>query len=420
MSLRTATGRLALVGLGLALAVTAACTPTGNCPTSDGAFELASCVAAAKVDGRQYVELLVDRPLPRALVGTPSSRGTALMCESGLSGRCSSVFPAPPPQVATLRIKGIPASEALLVDSGPANRRRLLVPADENYAEIISLSVQELLATYDERRPRGAGREPGGVTIDLSGAVPAQLPLLSGDRWGMPASIPALGAPLPSLLDDLPGRAVVAIAPDVSVLNAPMAGWARLRLLFYGTDGHWRRLDLGDLGLPAAATYTDSYGSGTLSPDGRWWAGPTRHGAVLVDLRTGQVRRAPLRGSPGTLRWDQTRRAVLTSRQATDRVVADGRALLADRQPHPDARHRLRPHRTVAVVATEPGTGRRLGALTYPRGQLTYADTWLDDETLLVATSPYLLAWQPARHRLYRVTDGRSLGDYWALSVVPR
>jgi hypothetical protein len=100
----------------------------------------------------------------------------------------------------------------------------------------------------------------------------------------------------PSLLEDPPGQALV--ASYVPRADAP--GFSMEAIDFYGLDGRWVRLSLGDLDLPRAGWYGgDTYGAGALSPDGRWWAGPMQGGFYVVDMRDGSVRV----GDPVTRRY---------------------------------------------------------------------------------------------------------------------
>lgn len=104
---------------------------------------------------------------------------------------------------------------------------------------------------------------------------------------GLPRSFPAADAAVPSVLDDPPGRARLAYHPPEWWGDA--TGWASEVVLLLGADGDWRRLALDDLGRPEEDwPGADTYSAGELSPDGRWWAGRSRAGVLLVDLRTGR------------------------------------------------------------------------------------------------------------------------------------
>lgn len=129
------------------------------------------------------------------------------------------------------------------------------------------------------------------------GAVAEVATYGTGIEHLQPADLVAPGAPtLPdaddvvaSVLDDPPGRARMAYHPPEWWGDA--TGWASETVLLLGTDGRWRRLALDDLGLPESTwPGADTYGSGELSPDGRWWAGKSRAGVILLDLRTGEHR----------------------------------------------------------------------------------------------------------------------------------
>jgi hypothetical protein len=109
-------------------------------------------------------------------------------------------------------------------------------------------------------------------------------------RTRLPRSVPERADAFPSLLTDPPGRALLAYHPPEEWFDGP-EGWASETLLFFGRDRRWRSLRMDELDLPAEAwTGGDTYGAGSLSPDGRWWAGKSRAGVVLLDLSTGQHR----------------------------------------------------------------------------------------------------------------------------------
>lgn len=110
-------------------------------------------------------------------------------------------------------------------------------------------------------------------------------------RTRLPRSVPASADELPSLLTDPPGRALLAYHPPEVIGSYSAQGWASETLLFYGFDRRWRALRMDELGLPAGAwPGSDTYGAGSLSPDGRWWAGRSSAGVVLLDLSTGKSR----------------------------------------------------------------------------------------------------------------------------------
>ena len=108
-------------------------------------------------------------------------------------------------------------------------------------------------------------------------------------RTRLPRSVPDRADVFPSLLTDPPGRALLSYHPQEGFGDPD--GWASETVLFFGHDRRWRSLRMDELGLPAEAWGGhDAYGAGSLSPDGRWWAGESRAGVVLLDLSTGQHR----------------------------------------------------------------------------------------------------------------------------------
>lgn len=145
--------------------------------------------------------------------------------------------------------------------------------------------------TGDERRPAVAPE--AGATPDVPAVVvqtlPSDLASLPRLRTALPRSIPTDPASLPELMDDLAGRATAVYHPPER-WPEPVVGWASETLLFHGVDGQWRRLRMDELGLTEASwPGADTYGAGSLSPDGRWWAGKSRTGVVLLDLGTGRL-----------------------------------------------------------------------------------------------------------------------------------
>ncbi|MEJ7833001.1 MAG: hypothetical protein WKF79_08815 [Nocardioides sp.] len=133
--------------------------------------------------------------------------------------------------------------------------------------------------------PRAAMEDPVPVQRLLD-VDPASLPVL---QTKLPRRVPAEDAVLPSVLDDPPGRARMTYHPPEQFFAGPR-GWASEDIMFYGRDGRWSRLRMADLGLPESAWFADTYGAGNLSPDGRWWAGSSRLGVILLDLSSGRWR----------------------------------------------------------------------------------------------------------------------------------
>lgn len=141
---------------------------------------------------------------------------------------------------------------------------------------------------------------PGDVQV-LSLADRTTWPWL---KTRLPRSLPRQIEDLKTVEVDPPGRAVMVYHPP-EAWGDP-AGWATESVLFYGVDGRWRSLNLGDLGLPQdAGMWFDTYGAGALSPNGRWWAGLMYNGAILVDLASGRHQTVNVGGgAPSEIRWD--------------------------------------------------------------------------------------------------------------------
>lgn len=141
--------------------------------------------------------------------------------------------------------------------------------------------------------------------------VPNTLPDLDS-KTNLPTSVPGPDEDLPSLLDDLPGRVQMTwyLAPPS---GCDVQGWARESIDFYGVDGRWRRLNMADLGLPESSwPGCDTYGSGSLSPDGRWWATGAKDLFVLLNLETGNlVTRRSTAGWPGL--WAESSQQLVTA-----------------------------------------------------------------------------------------------------------
>jgi hypothetical protein len=162
-------------------------------------------------------------------------------------------------------------------------------------ALLIVFSAASLSActSSDPESPRVPGAETESSFSGRSEITPLITPMrMELTRWArgnVPRTVPEADTPLPSLLDDPPGRALVA-----SYVPRPTIGISGEAIELYGVDGRWRRLVLGDLGLPANDwNGVDTYGAGALSPDGRWWAGPMIDGMFVVDLRDGSTTTIP-------------------------------------------------------------------------------------------------------------------------------
>lgn len=366
-----------------------------------------------------------------------------------------------------------------------ANRARLRRAASRSASASALVAALGSSCTGTPSAPSGAPADISPVTVaSLAGVDTASLPALPASMTGMPRAIPRNDPALPSLLDDLPGRAAVVVNPEITTVNTPVASWADLDLLFYGVDGRWRRLSLEDLGLSASLTFTDTYGSGELSSDGRWWAGPTREGTIALNLATGEshlmpgslqtwvpgthtmlttgsemtvpggiVTRVPyyavsvghepdgtplslVRGADGRavlVEWRGTTRHVRTvvpgitqprrqlTAEPTSRIIPSSQLSLVSATRGRFATSELRGRSGMSIVVADSATGGLIGELGWKRRdfELYYDDTWLDDQTLLIATAPYFVGWRPATGELYRVTDARSVGEdtLWDLSV---
>lgn len=138
----------------------------------------------------------------------------------------------------------------------------------------------------DPGPPAAAGVAPL-VAVQTMPVDIASLPRL---RTALPRSLPSDASALPDLMDDPPGRATMVYHPPEMIVDEPVDGWASETLIFYGVDGRWRRMRMDELGLPDAIwPGSDTYGAGSLSPDGRRWVGKSRAGVIVVDLATGHA-----------------------------------------------------------------------------------------------------------------------------------
>ena len=246
----------------------------------------------------------------------------------------------------------------------------------------------------------------------------------------LPAVVPA-DADHPSVLVDPPGRALMAYHPPEFCDADAGSGWQTETVLLFGADGRWRRLSLDDLGLPAAAwPGWDTYGAGALSPDGRWWAGRSRPGVVLFDLRTGRHRLVDLDTNwVAEVRWRADSRSLVAAthprrgaalrthevfvpglrgrvgpfeRWEHQTAAYDGRLAAVDQPRRPDGEF----GRRADLVVTRAGTVAPEAVLRFDQAERPLQRMWWwDAETLLLATDREVLAWRPAESVVLRVSD---------------
>lgn len=249
-------------------------------------------------------------------------------------------------------------------------------------------------------------------------------------RTALPRVVPSDLDDLPALLDDLPGRATMVYHP-AEQWPEPVEGWASETLAFHGADGGWRVLRMDALGLPDASWTThDTYGAGSLSPDGRWWAGKSRAGVIVLDLGTGAVEVVDL-GSRwvASVEWSSDSRAMTVGhgyRLRTDLVQWPGGEVT--RLPYryweaPDlvggrmlTIRQRRPFHTLDLLVLDPARLRvdaRLHVDRRDRYRFVGAE-WLDARTVLMQAGPGLLAWRPDSGRFWRLTRTPDPGNGFA------
>ena len=160
--------------------------------------------------------------------------------------------------------------------------------------------------------PRRAATSSATEQAGTAGSVPdAQelAPAVTADGAAVTSSnLPAEAAlpsgRVPSVQDEPPGRAVLAIASSVDWVGAERKA-ARVSYL-YGEDGSWRALDLVDFGLDLGdVAAADGPVPGQLSPNGRFYAVSTPDEVLIVNLGDGTDRLAKLpdSGRAGLLSW---------------------------------------------------------------------------------------------------------------------
>ena len=246
----------------------------------------------------------------------------------------------------------------------------------------------------------------------------------------LPRQVPVDADGLPDLLDDPPGRASLVHHP-AERWPEPVEGWASETLLFHGVDGGWRALRMDALGLPTSSwPGHDTYGAGSLSPDGRWWAGRSRDGVIVLDLASGDVEVVDL-GTRwvASVEWTRDSRAMTVGhglRLRTDRVQWPGGEVRRLPYPYweePDVVggrmltiRQHRPYRTLDLLVLDPARLRVDARLHLDRHDryLFVGAEWLDARTVLLQAGPGLLAWQPDAGRFWRLTRTPDPGNGFA------
>lgn len=304
------------------------------------------------------------------------------------------------------------------------------------------------------------------VLASLVGLNTESLEEYSGSK--LPAAFPDDDEDLPSVVEDPPGRASLVVLPQVPEVNRPVESWDEIALLFYGSDGRWRRQSLGDFGIDDSWIYSDTYNAGALSSDGKWWAGTAADGVLLLNLESGrlqvlgvgplsnylswvpgqtkllvgrqlldldnnQLSQRPYNafeagfepdGTPISLRSDGDMQELIEWDGSTPRVRSQVPELRGNRYRFPlvvaATSNRFAASSKAGIGVFDSTDGRFIAELEEPRDNaLRYTDTWLDAETLLIAQQPDFLAWRPATGELLRATDARALGSYWSYALAP-
>jgi hypothetical protein len=151
---------------------------------------------------------------------------------------------------------------------------------------VVLLAVLDGCTADGPRPPEAAPESRPEVVVQM---LPSDLSSLPRLHTALPRRVPTDLTSLPALMADPPGRATAVYHPPERWPET-VEGWTSETLLFHGIDGRWRRLRMDELGLPEASwPGADTYGAGSLSPDGRRWAGKSRAGVILLDLGAGRV-----------------------------------------------------------------------------------------------------------------------------------
>lgn len=263
----------------------------------------------------------------------------------------------------------------------------------------VALLVLLAGCTADESPPALVPEKQDESAI-LVQTMPRDLASLPRLRTALPRRVPTDASALPSLMDDPPGRATVVYHPPER-WSDPVQGWASETLLFHGADGQWRRLRMDELGVPDESWgSSDTYGAGSLSPDGRRWAGQSRDGVILLDLGTGDVKTVDM-GSHWTA-WVQWRA------DSRSLVVSHGHGKMrAELLKVPSMRRTRLPFFSWQAQFAPDGTAYSLKAAGPGRADLL---TWRGDERISLGevSIPGLRSWAGGMAGP-EVTEGRFL-----------
>lgn len=257
-----------------------------------------------------------------------------------------------------------------------------------------------LTGCTSDDQPEPTVSQPAASRAITVQRLPADLESLPRLRTELPRGIPGDVESMPRLVDDPPGRAMVVYHPPER-WSDPVQGWASETLLFHGVDGRWRRLRMDELNLPDSSWgSSDTYGAGSLSPDGRWWAGQSRDGVILLDLRTGRSETVDM-GSRWTahVQWRPDSRSLLVSH--------GNRTMRAELLELPGQRRTALPFRPWQAEFAPDGVAYSLQAAGHRRAELV---AWRGDEPVVrgEVTLPGLRQWAGERAGPV-MTEGRFL-----------
>lgn len=149
--------RAALAGLVMLVTGLSSCSAT-SCPDTGATPTTADCAGGLEFGNRVYVVQYLDRRIPTSeILETDQVAGRALPCNDNPGAVCEGSSARRSEPVTALRIRGIPAGEALVRGSDRSGRKALLVPVDTSYVPVVSARVQRLLETYSKHSPEAHG-----------------------------------------------------------------------------------------------------------------------------------------------------------------------------------------------------------------------------------------------------------------------